>query len=93
MRKKVLIKEEHIKIKPTYRKDFYCDNQKCKKLISKDSGYDAFEFEFKITTGDSYPEGGSGTYKYLNLCKKCVEDLIKLLEENNYVFTEKEWNW
>lgn len=65
-----------------------CD--KCNEIISI-GNYDAFEFKLEYTTGDSYPEGGSGDKKEMELCSKCANDCIQLLKANGYRINESEW--
>tara|TARA_R110000765_G_scaffold327923_1_gene418957 strand:+ start:458 stop:727 length:270 start_codon:yes stop_codon:yes gene_type:complete len=67
-----------------------CD--RCNEKIQTGS-YDAFEFELEYKTGDSYPEGGSGEKKEMELCDKCADDCIQLLKDNGYRINESEWDW
>jgi hypothetical protein len=67
-----------------------CD--KCNQKIQT-KGYDAFEFELEYKTGDSYPEGGSGEKKEMELCDKCADDCIQLLKDNGYRINESEWDY
>ena len=67
-----------------------CD--KCNEKIRTGS-YDAFEFELEYKTGSSYPEGGSGEKKEMELCDKCADDCIRLLKDNGYRINESQWDW
>ena len=80
------IKEVEV-ITESYR---LCD--KCNKKIQV-GGYDAFEFELEYITGTSYPEGGSGKKKEMELCDKCADDCIQLLKDNGYRINEFERGW
>lgn len=68
-----------------------CD--KCGKRITKESTYDATDFEFELTEGSKYPEGGSGTKFTLDLCNDCANDSVTLLRENGFKVQEKEWSY
>ena len=67
-----------------------CD--KCNEIITCGS-YNAFKFEFRHRTGDSYPEGGSGEEDSLDLCQDCAESFIQMLKDNGYRVTTKEWDF
>jgi hypothetical protein len=67
-----------------------CD--KCGKRISTKFG-DAFEFSLEYKTGQSYPEGGNGVKKSLDLCQKCAPEAIKLLMDNGFSIQTSEWDW
>jgi len=55
--------------------------------------YDAFDFDFELKTGTSYPEGGSGDKWMLDLCEDCAKAAIELLKANGYKVREEEWDW
>jgi len=67
-----------------------CD--KCNEKIHS-SCYDAFEFDLEYKTGSSYPEGGNGEKREMELCSKCADDCIKLLKDNGYRINQSEWDW
>lgn len=68
-----------------------CD--KCNNKIEKQDMFDSFKCEFIHETGESYPEGGSGEKQKMELCKKCVPELIQLLRDNGYRVTDSEWEF
>ena len=67
-----------------------CD--KCNEKIQNKS-YSAFKFELSCKTGESFPDGGSGEEKKMELCDKCADDCLKLLKSNGYRINESEWDW
>lgn len=88
---KVEIKEKQTKevdvIIESYR---LCD--KCNDKI-KITTYDSFEFKLEYRTGNSYPEGGGGEDKKMELCDKCADDCIQLLKDNGYRINDSEWDY
>ena len=67
-----------------------CD--KCNEPIHT-TCYNAFDFEFEIKTGESYPEGGSGDKLEMDLCQSCALELTEFLKLNGYRINESEWDW
>ena len=67
-----------------------CD--KCdEKIIA--TAYETFSCELQHKTGESFPEGGSGSSQDLELCKKCAPELIELLKKNGYRIIDSEWDF
>lgn len=67
-----------------------CD--KCNQEVDNDI-YDAFKFDLTYKKGECYPDGGSGVKVDIDLCPKCAEDLISLLENNNYRTNTSDWDY
>ena len=55
--------------------------------------HDAFESNVKLTTGSSYPEGGEGGEKWLDLCQPCAEVLMDKLKALGYKVQSREFDW
>lgn len=70
----------------------YNECDKCKTPIITANG-DAFDFTLEYVTGEAYDRGGSGKTKEMELCKKCSDQCIKLLEDNGYRITDREWDF
>lgn len=89
---KIVKKEKQIKeVEVTIESYTLCD--KCNEKIEMKDGYDSFKCEFIHTTGNSYPEVGSGENQEMELCQKCAVKLVVLLRENGYRITDSEWDW
>jgi len=83
--------ENHIKeIEVTTESYNLCD--KCNEKIQNGS-YDAFLFELEYNTGDSYPTSGSGEKKEMELCDRCADNCIQLLNDNGYRINKSKWDW
>jgi len=67
---------------------YTCD--KCGVKIEDKYG-DAFEFDFELKEGCSYPDGGGGEKQLLDLCKDCAWDAVNLLKENGFKVREEDW--
>lgn len=66
-----------------------CD--KCGQLdTTPTSAYDAFEFEFSLTTGEQYPEGSHKEGTTMDLCPNCAATLVKLLRQAGFRLTTKD---
>lgn len=70
----------------------YIECDKCKNPVEINFG-DAFDFEFVVTTGESYIGGGDGRKRKMDLCQNCASDLIKLLKKNGYRIIGKNWDF
>ena len=68
----------------------YCDM--CGEEITVDY-YDVDDIEMKRKKGREYPEGGSGTEEWLDLCGKCWEKVIEVLEGMGAKVQKKDWDW
>ena len=76
----------------TVKDETFCD--KCGVDVKKGvDTYDAYECEVRIKTGNNYPEGGTGEECTVDLCKKCSNGFLQLLEDNGYKVNEKDWDW
>lgn len=58
---------------------YLCD--KCKNEILNDR-FDAFEFDFELRTGESFPEFGNGERYNVDINQHCTLDLIELMKKN-----------
>lgn len=67
-----------------------CD--KCEQKIESEK-FNAFDFEFEITTGENFPEGGGGEKAKLDLCETCAELLVELLKSNGFAVQTEDWYW
>jgi len=67
-----------------------CD--KCGEKVKCDYG-DAFDFTFEHKTGSAYSDGGYGETEELDLCPSCAKDAVKLLTDNGFRVTKKEWDY
>jgi len=67
-----------------------CD--KCNQKIET-RGSSAFDFKLTFQTGSSYPEGGSGNTRSVDLCENCAHDLMRMLEREGYRVNFSEWDW
>lgn len=66
-----------------------CD--KCGDKIEYDA-WSAFNFDFTLITGSSYPEGGFGEKQTMELCKYCAERLVNLLKTKGYRIRTEDWD-
>lgn len=90
------IKETKMVTKPreeTYLVSLTCD--KCDREMMYDhEPYNPYNNEwFKMTTGMSFPEGGSGKSHKLDLCEECAKKMLELLKENGYKVYEVDWDF
>jgi hypothetical protein len=84
--KKIMISKEI-----TTNDENFCD--KCGANVKSEIDcYDVYKCDIKIKTGVSYPEGGSGEYKTIDLCQKCSEEFLTLLNNNGYRINIEEWD-
>lgn len=74
------------------RVEISCTCDKCGEEIKTDY-YDAFDFDFKLKTGFSYPEGGSGEKIILDLCKECAKMLVSFLQDNGFKTRTEDWDF
>ena len=87
----VLIKEKQMReVEVTKESYVLCD--KCGDKISF-ANYDAFDFDFSLKTGNSYPEGGSGEKQEMDLCHTCANKLMELLKLNGYRINTSDWDY
>lgn len=61
-----------------------CD--KCNGIIEDPSGFDYFDFELVISKGERFPESEDIETKDMDLCSKCSDELVTLLESNGFKF-------
>ena len=66
-----------------------CD--KCDNPIEDDQGYNLYDFEMYIETGEMYPEGGYGEKLSLELCKKCSQEAFSILNSNGFKVQVTDW--
>ena len=69
-------------------KSIICD--KCLEEIKKER-FNAFDFDFEIRFGESYPGDAYGKKHVMDLCEKCSHKLLKDLNELGYKSYELDW--
>jgi hypothetical protein len=70
----------------------YIQCDKCGEKISKQI-YEIFDFDFEVRKGLGFPSGGNGIQINLDLCQKCCEEALNLLEENGFKIHSKKWDY
>jgi len=65
-----------------------CD--KCNSTIKGDQ-YNAFKCNLTHTTGDIFPDGGSGEKQIMDICQDCAGELIILLRNSGYRVCDSDW--
>jgi len=69
----------------------HCDM--CGKEIDIGYCYDVDDIKMKRRKGEQYPECGSGTEEWVDLCGKCWEKVIEILEGMGVNVQKKDWDW
>lgn len=67
-----------------------CD--KCNQRIKPENN-DAFDFNFSLKTGYSYPIGGGGEIQELDVCPTCANELVELLKANGFKVSSTDWDY
>lgn len=77
-------------VEVTIENHVLCD--KCNEKIEPDN-FDAFQCEFKLKTGHSFPDGSGGELQEMDICEKCADNLVELLRNNGYRVNDGEWGY
>ena len=66
----------------------------CADWSKENFDFDVAETEVRYKSGESYPEGGSGTEVVVDICPQCFNDkLMPWLREQGVTVEETEWDW